>query len=41
MIKVDISNVWGELTLRELLVTEKEVFAAHKTLTEGSGDGSD
>ena len=41
MIKVDISNVWGQLTLPELLATEKEVFAAHKTLTEGTGAGND
>ena len=41
MIKVDISNVWGQLTLPELLATEKEVFAAHKTLSEGTGAGND
>ena len=41
MIKVDISNVWGEIALPDLLAMEKEVAAAHKTLTEGSGDGSD
>ncbi len=41
MIKVDISNVWGQLSLPDLLATEKEVFAAHQTLTEGSGEGSD
>ena len=41
MIKVDISNVWGELSLPDLLATEKEVFAAHQTLTEGSGEGND
>ena len=41
MIKVDISNVWGELTLPELLAMEAEVSAAHKTLTEGSGAGND
>ena len=41
MIKVDISNVWGQFSLRDLLVTEKEVFDAHMTLTEGSGEGSD
>ncbi len=41
MIKVDISNVWGQLSLPDLLATEKEVFAAHQTLTEGSGDGND
>ena len=41
MIKVDISNVWGHLSLPDLLASEKEVFAAHQTLTEGSGEGSD
>ena len=41
MIKVDISNVWGELTLPELLAMEKEVAAAHQTLAEGSGAGND
>ncbi len=41
MIKVDISNVWGQLSLPDLLATEKEVFAAHKTLAEGSGEGND
>ena len=41
MIKVDISNVWGEFSLPELLATEKEVAAAHMTLTDGSGAGND
>ena len=41
MIKVDISNVWGELSLPELLASEKEVFDAHMTLTDGSGEGND
>ena len=41
MIKVDISNVWGELALPDLLALEKEVSAAHRTLTEGTGAGSD
>ena len=41
MINVDISNVWGELSLPDLLEMESEVFAAHKTLTEGTGAGSD
>lgn len=41
MIKVDISNIWGQLSLRDLLGMEKEVFDAHMTLTDGSGDGSD
>ncbi len=41
LIKVDISNVWGELALPDLLSMEKEVSAAHQTLMEGSGAGSD
>ena len=41
MIKVDISNVWGELSLRDLLAAEKEVFAAHMALTDGSRPGGD
>jgi len=41
MIKVDISNVWGELSLPDLLNAEKEVFDAHMTLTEGNGAGND
>ncbi len=41
MIKVDISNVWGQVSLPDLLRLEKEVFDAHNTLTDGSGEGSD
>ena len=41
MIKVDISNVWGELALPDLLSMEKEVAAAHMTLTDGTGAGND
>ena len=41
MIKVDISNVWGQLTLPELLATEKDVAAAHMTLSQGTGEGND
>ena len=41
MIRVDISNVWGEMTLMDLLSMELEVSAAHQTLMEGSGAGSD
>ncbi len=41
MIKVDISNVWGQVSLPDLLSMEQEVFAAHETLTEGSGEGND
>lgn len=41
MVKVDISNVWGSLSLPELLACEQEVFQAHRLLTEGKGAGSD
>ena len=41
MITVDISNVWGEISLGNLLAMEKEVFDAHQALTEGTGAGSD
>ena len=41
MIKVDISNVWGEISLPDLLVLEQEVAAAHSTLTEKTGAGND
>ena len=41
MIKVDISNVWGDLSLPNLLAMEKDVFDAHKTLDEGTGAGND
>ena len=41
MIRVDISNIWGEICLPDLLNMEKEVFDAHMTLTEGTGEGSD
>ena len=36
MIKVDISNVWGQLSLPDLLATEKEVAAAHAALDRKS-----
>ncbi len=41
MIKVDISNVWGQISLPNLLATEKEVFDAHMMLTERNGEGND
>lgn len=34
MIQVDISNIWGELSLRDLLGLEREVFQAHLSLGE-------
>ena len=41
MITVDISNVWGQLSLPDLLGVEAEVAEAHKALLEGTGPGSD
>lgn len=41
MIKVDISNIWGEISLPDLLSLEKEVFDAHNLLTDGNGAGCD
>ena len=41
MITVDISNIWGDLSLPELLSAEKEVFDAHMLLTEKNGPGGD
>ncbi len=41
MIKLDISNVWGDLSLPDLLAAEQEVFNAHKLLTDGKGPGND
>ena len=41
MIEVDISNVWGEIALPDLLAMEREVFDAHLRLTEGTGEGKD
>ncbi len=41
MIKVDISNVWGQLSLPDLLAMEAEVAAAHNTVAEGTGAGND
>lgn len=40
MIKVDISNIWGQVTLSDLLYMEQDVSAAHKMLEEGTGKGS-
>ena len=41
MIKVDISNVWIDKSLPDLLALEKEVFHAHQVLTEGTAPGND
>lgn len=41
MIQVDISNIWGEVSLPDLLSIEQEVNQAHMALTQGTGLGSD
>ena len=40
MIEVDISNVWGDISLPDLLAIETEVAAAHAALAEGTGEGA-
>ena len=40
MIEVDISNVWGQIALPDLLAMESEAAAAHEMLMDGSGAGS-
>lgn len=40
MINVDISNIWGEISLPDLLAMEREAAAAHATLTDGTGAGN-
>ena len=40
MINVDISNIWGQLSLPDLLAMEKDVAAAHEMLHQRSGAGS-
>jgi len=41
MITVDISNIWGQVSLPDLLAIEAETAAAHQTLMEGTGPGSE
>lgn len=41
MIHVDISNIWGELSLSDLLSIEAELSAAHMKLTDRNGAGSE
>ena len=38
MITVDISNVWGQISLPNLLAMEREVEKAHEMLMEGTGE---
>lgn len=40
MICVDISNVWGQIALPDLLAIENEVADAHEKLVNGTGEGS-
>lgn len=40
MINVDISNIWGEISLPDLLAMERETAAAHAMLADGTGAGS-
>ena len=41
MINVDISNIWGQLSLADLLAMEQEVADAHAALADGTGEGSE
>ncbi len=41
MITCDISNIWGSLSLSDLLAAENEVSAAHEMLASGTGAGND
>ena len=41
MIQIDLSNVWGELSLPDLLSIEKEIADAHAMLMEGTGPGAE
>ena len=41
MINVDISNIWGQVTLANLLGMEQEVANAHAALAERTGAGSE
>ena len=41
MINVDISNVWGQIELADLLAMEQEVAAAHAALINATGPGSE
>lgn len=38
MIEVDISNIWGQVSLPDLLAMEKEVFDAHAAAAEKMGE---
>ena len=39
MIQVDISNIWSQVSLPQLLSVEPELAAAHRAVVEGNGPG--
>ena len=41
MIQIDISNIWGQIDLPDLLAIEKEAMDAHQTLSSGTGKGAE
>ena len=41
MIQMDISNIWGQNDLPDLLAIEKEAFDAHEMLSTGTGRGAE
>ena len=41
MIQIDISNIWGQIHLPDLLAIEKEAFDAHQMLSAGTGKGAE
>ncbi len=41
MISVDMSNVWGQMSLPDLLELEKDVAVAHEALAERTGAGKE
>ena len=41
MIQMDISNIWGQIDLPDLLAIEKEAFDAHEMLSTGTGRGAE
>ena len=41
VIEVDISNIWGVLSLSDLLGIEADISAAHHKVVTGSGEGGE
>ena len=41
MIDVELSNIWGSVSLPDLLSGEKDLFDAHMQLRTNSPDGPD